>query len=314
MRATIAACVVLATASLTAQSDQTPVFRSGVDVLEVDLTVVDKKGVPIRDLRAPDFIVTVDGQPRRVATAEFISDIVSPGDQPPAKLDPYLSNNTDRRPGRLIILAIDRNNFDTDALRGAQASVREFIRHLSPADRLGLVTIPPPGPAVDFTTNHAQVVDAVWAVSVGAEDPDAFAFRHPATTRRSPSTSRSDPSRFSGCWFAPARHRPSSLSNCDRDVEQDSMTIAQHLRRQASESVSSLAGLLKNLSDVRRGKIGHRSFARIAAGRCPVGGGRAGPAGRRGASQRQRAAVRKDPRAGIRRACVADQHWRSSAS
>lgn len=253
MRATVAACVVLATAFLAAQADQTPVFRSGVDVLEVDLTVVDNKGVPIRDLRAPEFIVTVDGQPRRVATAEFISDIAIPGEQPPAALDPYISNNTDRRSGRLIVLAIDRNNFDTDTLRGAQASVREFIGHLSPADRLGLVTVPPPGPSVDFTTNHAQVIDAVGRV-IGADDSmpsnfdisdyEALAF-----------DSRSDPVVIQKLLTRTCGDTdPSTLSNCDRDVEQNAMTIAQHLRRQSSESVSGLAGLLKNLADVEGAK------------------------------------------------------------
>ena len=42
--------------------------------MEVDVTVVNGQGMPIRDLRAPDFTVTVDGQPRRVISAEFISD------------------------------------------------------------------------------------------------------------------------------------------------------------------------------------------------------------------------------------------------
>ena len=42
--------------------------------MEVDVTVVDAKGMPVRDLRAPEFTVTVDGQPRRVVSAEFISD------------------------------------------------------------------------------------------------------------------------------------------------------------------------------------------------------------------------------------------------
>ena len=59
---------------LLAQTDQAPVFRSGVEVMEVDVTVVDAKGMPVRDLRAPEFTVTVDGQPRRVISAEFISE------------------------------------------------------------------------------------------------------------------------------------------------------------------------------------------------------------------------------------------------
>src|SRR5437870_3279371 len=47
---------------LLAQSGQTPVFRSGVALLEVDVSVVDGSGHPVENLRAPEFSVSVDGQ------------------------------------------------------------------------------------------------------------------------------------------------------------------------------------------------------------------------------------------------------------
>src|SRR5688500_16679251 len=160
MRAILSVLVALIVAgpgatALLAQSDQAPVFRSGVEVMEVDVTVVDAKGMPVRDLRAPEFTVTVDGQPRRVISAEFISDTSTPSGEPARPRDPYVSNNTDRRPGRLIMLVIDRNNIDTQTIRGATAALKRFVTSISPQDRLSLVTIPPPGPYVDFTTNHA---------------------------------------------------------------------------------------------------------------------------------------------------------------
>ena len=104
MRAILSALVALSVAGpgasgLLAQSDQAPVFRSGVEVMEVDVTVVDAKGMPVRDLRVPEFTVTVDGQPRRVVSAEFISDSSTPSAEPARPRDPYVSNNTDRRPG-----------------------------------------------------------------------------------------------------------------------------------------------------------------------------------------------------------------------
>ena len=49
-------------ATLVAQSSQ-PTFRSRIDLLRVDVTVMDKSGAPITDLAAGDFLVTVDGQP-----------------------------------------------------------------------------------------------------------------------------------------------------------------------------------------------------------------------------------------------------------
>src|SRR5687767_4914973 len=168
MRAILSVLVAMSvgagSSALRAQSDQAPVFRSGVEVMEVDVTVVDAKGTPVRDLRAPEFTVTVDGQPRRVVSAEFVSDSTAPSQKPAPVRDPYVSNNTDRRPGRLVMLAIDRNNIDTHTVRQSIAPMKSFVKGLAPDDRLALVTFPPPGPSVDFTTNHGQVVDALTRI------------------------------------------------------------------------------------------------------------------------------------------------------
>src|SRR5204862_124963 len=58
---------------LHAQDAQTPSFRAGVEALPVDVTVVDDKGQPIRDLLAADFTVRVDGRARRVVSAQWIA-------------------------------------------------------------------------------------------------------------------------------------------------------------------------------------------------------------------------------------------------
>src|SRR5207244_940987 len=146
------------------QSSQTPVFRSGVDLLEVDVSVVDGQGQPVSTLRAPEFAVSVDGQPRRVVTSEYISDVSAESQAAGVTVDPYISNNTDRRPGRLIIIVFDQNNMTMERLRGSLDSTRKFIDSLAPNDRVALISIPSPGPRVDFTKNHAQIKDALNGV------------------------------------------------------------------------------------------------------------------------------------------------------
>src|SRR5688572_2921291 len=240
-------------AVLLGQTDQAPVFRSGVEVMEVDVSVVDAKGMPVRDLRAPEFTVTVDGQPRRVISAEFISESSALSGQPPAPRDPYVSNNTDRRPGRLIMLVIDRNNIDTHTLRSTATALKQFVSSIAPDDRLALVTIPPPGPSVDFTNNHPLVLDAITRI-VGSDDPmisqfnisdyEAIAFENrsnPIGTQRL---------LFRACGDTDAN----TMSPCDRDVEQEALTIATHIRQLTSASVSGYAALLKNLRDVEGAK------------------------------------------------------------
>jgi VWFA-related protein len=241
--------VVLAVAQLAAQSDQAPVFRSGVEVMEVDVTVVDAKGMPIRDLRAPEFTVTIDGQPRRVISAEFISEGLTPVRQAAPVRDPYVSNNTDRRPGRLIMLAVDRNNIDTQTVRQSLSAMKHFVSSLSPDDRLAVVTIPPPGPSVDFTTNHAQVLDALNGI-IGMDDPVSSRFNI-SNYEAVSFENRSNPIVTQRLLYrACGDLDPATVSNCGRDVEQEALALATHIRQSTSQSVSGFAALLKNLRDV----------------------------------------------------------------
>jgi VWFA-related protein len=239
----------LGTAQARAQADQVPVFRSGVEVMEVDVTVVDGSGMPVRDLRAPEFSVMVDGQPRRVLSAEFISESSGPGTQVVAPRDPYVSNNTDRRPGRLILLAIDRNNIDTHSLRGAIAALKSFVNGLGSDDRISLVTVPPPGPAVEFTTNRAQILDAISRI-IGMDDPLQGRFNISAyealtfENRTNPMVTQRLLARVCGDTD------PMTMSPCDRDVEQEAATLASQIRQTTNESVSGFASLLKNLREV----------------------------------------------------------------
>jgi hypothetical protein len=53
-------------AQLSVPQPTPPTFRSAVDLVTIEASVRDKCGVPIPDLQASDFIVTIDGRPRKV--------------------------------------------------------------------------------------------------------------------------------------------------------------------------------------------------------------------------------------------------------
>src|SRR5687767_6137618 len=44
-----------------------PVVRGGIDLVQVDVSVLDKSRRPVRDLKATDFTLLEDGKPRPVA-------------------------------------------------------------------------------------------------------------------------------------------------------------------------------------------------------------------------------------------------------
>ena len=115
---------------VTAQDAQTPVFRSGVELLEVDVNVVDGNGGPIADLRSPEFTVSVDGKTRRVVSSEFIRDDSGQRGAAARKGDPYVATNTDRPGGRLIVVVVDQNNITAGRTRDVILSLRKFIGQL----------------------------------------------------------------------------------------------------------------------------------------------------------------------------------------
>ena len=197
----------------------------------------------------PEFTVTVDGQPRRVVSAEFISESHRFLAAAARAATPMFRTTPTAAPDASSSSSIDRNNIDTHTVRQSLAPMKSFVSSLGPDDRVAVATIPPPGPMVDFTTNHALVLEALGRI-VGMDDPlpgrfnisnyEALAFDN-----------RSNPIAIQRLLYRVCGDTdPTTLSNCDRDVEQEAMTIATHLRQTTSESVSGFGALLKNLRDV----------------------------------------------------------------
>lgn len=72
----ILSAVVIAIGAVHAGQDptvQTPVFRTGVASVDVDVVVTDKKGNFVRDLSADDFEVFEDGVPQEISTFSFVA-------------------------------------------------------------------------------------------------------------------------------------------------------------------------------------------------------------------------------------------------
>ncbi len=160
-RLATALCAIGATAVVAArapaQSGQ--VFRSGVDVTTIDVTVIARNGDPIRDLKADDFTVTVDGKPRAIVSAQFVGfNEPSAGESravAPAAPRDYSANDRTAR-GRLIVLLVDQGNIRMGAERSVLRAAEGFLDRLTPSDRVSLLTIPT-GPVIAFTGDRARI-------------------------------------------------------------------------------------------------------------------------------------------------------------
>ena len=89
-------------------------FKSTVDLVPVDVNVLDRAGVPIANLTADDFTLKVDGKPRRIASAQFIT-ASRTVEQAPQPRD--FSANPPSAGGRLIMLVIRATSASRTARR-----------------------------------------------------------------------------------------------------------------------------------------------------------------------------------------------------
>jgi len=72
---------------------QALVFRSGIELVEVDAIVTDRDGNPVKDPTAADFEVFEDGRPQAIQTFRFVElpyEPASPGVEPANDVDPSL--------------------------------------------------------------------------------------------------------------------------------------------------------------------------------------------------------------------------------
>jgi VWFA-related protein len=134
-------------------------FRTGIELVTVDVTVIDRQGDPLRGLRTEDFTVSVGGQPRRVVSAEFIDRSATLQ----AAVDPEalnVSSNEGSRGGRVFLFVVDQGTLELGGGRRVAMAASHLLARLTPADRSGLMVMPL-GPVVELTWAHHRVREAL---------------------------------------------------------------------------------------------------------------------------------------------------------
>jgi VWFA-related protein len=148
-----------------AQTPQTP-FKTGVNVVEVDVVVTEKGGRPVRGLTQDDFIVLEDGKPVSVATFTAIDVPSSPAGSPvPARDQSGTSVATNDVPedGRVILVVFDAYHvgFDAGRLRAAREIVKRLVERLGPSDLAAIVaTSGQRSSSAEFTSDKGRLLDA----------------------------------------------------------------------------------------------------------------------------------------------------------
>ena len=142
---------------------QPPTFRSGVELVTVDVNVIDRQGHPLRGLAPGDFTVSVAGEPRQVVSAEFV-DIAAALGGPPTGGASAISSNEGAAIGRQLVFLVDQSTLETGNARQVARAASRFFAGLTFADRSALMLLPV-GPHVNFTWSHERVREGLQRVA-----------------------------------------------------------------------------------------------------------------------------------------------------
>lgn len=168
------AAVCVTAAVLSAQQQQQPVFRTGVDLVQVDAVVTGDDGRPVGGLTAADFAIYEND--RRQTITDFRPVTIPIGARTiDAKSPPALFVANDAPVNRrLFVLLVDNLHLSPVAMRRPKELLTELVRGLSPDDQVAVVTTGTSDASLDFTDDPALQARAVAALGARAGVPTGF--------------------------------------------------------------------------------------------------------------------------------------------
>jgi len=147
-------------------TQEQPVFRTGINYVRVDIIVTDRQGRPVTDLKPEEIEVFEDGKLQAIDSFRLIevTGHPKPGESAPRPIrtDYDEESEAGREDVRVFVILLD----DYHVRRGASMVVREplvnFIRtQLGPLDLVGLMYPLTPVGDVRLTRDHDAVIRAI---------------------------------------------------------------------------------------------------------------------------------------------------------
>ncbi len=152
--------VLVAQGQGTAPQRSNAVFRSGVDLVTVNVVVRDKSGNIVRGLTRDDFTVTEDGERQGIRTFDFEEVTTKPIEAAPTAVTTVLGS-VGRAPAaaaaaaaapaapvidlhgrRLIAMLFDLSSMQPEEIKRSAASARDYIQNkLTPSDMVAIATL-----------------------------------------------------------------------------------------------------------------------------------------------------------------------------
>lgn len=163
--AALAAACLTGAVPAWAQTSQVT-FKSGVDLVNVDVRVTDAAGRPITDLRQDEIQILEDGRALPVVLFQRIAEpSASYVDAAMRAVTAEVSSNDAFPRGHLYVLIFDQQHITPGNEQRARIAAEQFIRmRVRPSDRVALFAVPGPGPEIGFTADKPRAIAALDAI------------------------------------------------------------------------------------------------------------------------------------------------------
>jgi len=240
-----------------AQTPQEPPrFRASVEVTSLDVSVVDDLGKPIKALRPEDFSVRIDGNPRNVISAEWVSlTAVADAPPPPPPPDGY-STNEQTTGGRLIVLVVDEPNIRFGGAMGITRAANAFVDRLMPSDRIAVAGIGQGAPATPFTADHQRVKQAIARMTGQKQVGRLVDLGHNIGLAEAMQVERGDVALLQAIQQRECQNVGAgpAMMNCFLEVDTEVRSLARTSTHEGEETTTALRSLLAGLRDVEGAK------------------------------------------------------------
>jgi hypothetical protein len=158
--------LVCATAAARAASQQRPAAAPAEpQAVTVLFRALLSDGRPFADVRLEDVELKVDGRARTIGSVQFIQPGLGEGAAARAELPAPFATNLHEPALRDTILVVEDESIGASMTQAVKDAMQQFIGHLAPQDRVGLVTIPRGGLNVGLTTDRAKIQSAIAELS-----------------------------------------------------------------------------------------------------------------------------------------------------
>lgn len=147
------------------QQPQRPVFRTGANVVRVDVTVTTRKGEPATDLTREDFSLSEDGKPQTIDSFQFVRSDGTPTDDRALEIrsPTHAAAEAARDDVRTFLIFWDEYHIGQfiPATRGREA-LMEFVRTaFGPTDLVGIMDQLTTVDSIRFTRDRMALAEQV---------------------------------------------------------------------------------------------------------------------------------------------------------